>query len=132
MAPDTLVLRGHHLGCVLAGFAAGSDHPTVPVAIAWLRDNPRGTIRVVVGPDDICLPCPEWDGETCGRGFEELNQGKDRMFLGLLGMDDGERLPARDVFSRLCERATSAFWRETCPGCSPDKCDAAARAGVPF
>lgn len=129
---DTLALRGHHLGCVLSAFGEESDHPTVPRAVAWLRANPQGSVRVVVGPDDICLPCPKWDGETCLSGFEEMNVGKDGRFLDLLGMKDGDALAARELFARLMARADAAFFRSVCPNCSPDSCAEAARGEAPF
>jgi hypothetical protein len=102
----------------------------VPTAIAWLRDNPHGTVRVVVGPDDICLPCPHWQGGTCGRGFEELNCGKDRAFLQMLGLDDGDGMPAQRLMDLFRDRASAEFFRATCPNCSPDRCAQATRSGV--
>mgnify|MGYP001089986925 CR=1 FL=1 len=127
-----LTLRGHHLGCVLAGFGEPTDHPTVPKAVEWLREHPTGLLKGGVGPDDICLPCPQWDGTTCLRGFEEMNKGKDTRFVALLGMRRGEELPAREVYERLCARATLEFFEDVCPRCSPAKCAAAASQGVPF
>ena len=50
---EKLTIRGHHLGCILAGFAEPTDHPTVPKAIEWLRGHPDGLVEVVVGPVDI-------------------------------------------------------------------------------
>jgi hypothetical protein len=129
---NSLRLRGHHLGCVLHDLRTPSDHPTVPKACAWLRANPTGTVHVVVGPDDICLPCPQWDGTTCLRGFEQLNQGKDRRFLALLGMKDGEGLPARELYQRLMARMVLAFLTEVCAGCSPKVCAEAAKGEMPF
>lgn len=129
---DTLALRGHHLGCVLSALRKESSHPTVPRAVAWLRAHPEGNLRVVVGPDDICVPCPDWDGKTCRKGYEEMNLGKDRRFLELLGMEDGDASPAREVFTRLVTRADAAFFRSVCPDCHPDSCAEAARGEFPF
>jgi len=132
MDADRITLRGHHLGCTLVSIHNPSDHPTVPKAIEWLKVHPKGRVRVVIGPDDICLPCPHWDGTTCGRGFEELNKGKDARFITLLGMKPGEALPAAEVFARLCARADLAFFKDVCGTCGPDKCAQAAKAGYPL
>lgn len=128
----SLHLRGHHLGCVLHDLRTPSDHPTVPTACAWLRAHPNGTVNVVVGPDDICQPCPQWDGSKCLRGFEQLNQGKDKRFLELLDMKDGEGLPARELFGRLMARMDLAFLNQVCAGCSPKACAEAAKGQMPF
>ena len=120
------------MGCVLHDFRAGSNHPTVPLAIEWLRANPQGAVRVIVGPDDICLPCPQWDGSTCKRGFEEMNTGKDKRFLALLEMRDGDALPASKLFKRLMDKADIEFFTSVCAGCSPEACAAAAKGSPPF
>ena len=124
----TIALRGHHLGCMLTAFSKDSGHPTLPLAVAHVRAHPDGDVHVVVGPDDICVPCPDWDGSTCRRGHEEKNVVKDRAFLELLGMADGEALPAREVFARLASRADADFFRRVCPSCHPDACAEAAAA----
>ncbi len=128
----TLTLRGHHLGCVLKGLHDAAEHPTVPIAVAWLRANPRGNVAVVVGPDDICTPCPHWTGETCGRGFEELNKGKDARFIAQMGLKPGDSMPARELFALLCSRCSAAFFAEVCPGCSYTRCGELAALPVPF
>jgi uncharacterized protein len=127
-----LSLRGHHIGCVLQGLHDGTSHPTVPIATQWLRENPQGMVRLVVGPDSICAPCPHWTGETCGRGFEELNKGKDQRFIAQLGLTPGDSLPAQELFARLCSRCTPAFFAEVCPGCSHQRCGEVAALPVPI
>lgn len=129
---DTLALRGHHLGCVLSALRKESSHPTVPRAVAWLRAHPEGNVHVTVGPDDVCLPCPDWDGKTCQKGYEEMNLEKDRCFLELLGMQDGDALAARELFARLMTCVDAAFFRSVCPSCDPDSCAEAARGEAPF
>jgi len=132
MKKEVLKLRGHHLGCVMSAFRGKTDHPTVPKAIEWLKKNPEGLVEIIIGPDDICLPCPHWDGNTCTRGFEELNKRKDRKFIEQLKVKEGEKLPGRKVFKLLIERTDLDFFKRVCPNCSPEKCAKAASGNVPF
>jgi hypothetical protein len=61
-----------------------------------------------------------------------MNKSKDARFIALLEMQPGSELSAREVFERLCARATLEFFEEVCPRCSPAKCAKAASKGVPF
>ncbi len=124
-----LRLRAHHVGCVILEIATRrGDHPTVPAAARRIAELPRGIVQVVVGPDDVCLPCPHWTGDACDRGFEEVNRAKDARFLALLGVREGATLAAGDLVDRFCARADLAFFREVCSGCRPEACAEAAAA----
>jgi len=127
---EALTVRAHHLGC-LAHFAAfGGTHATLPILLAAVREDPERRVRVVAGPDDICVPCPFWDGVRCNRepGMEEKNRAKDRAFLDALGLKDGETKTARELSKLVRDRLTLDVLTRFCPDCLPGPCaDAVAR-----
>jgi hypothetical protein len=119
-----LVVRAHHLGC-LAHFAAfGGKHATLPILLAALKANPDRVLRIVAGPDDICLPCPHWNGAECVReaGMEPKNRSKDERFLVALGLADGAEMSARDALKLLAARVTSDNLKVLCADCVPEQC----------
>jgi hypothetical protein len=124
---DVLTVRAHHLGCVAHFAVHGGDHATLPILLEALRDDPCRPVRVVAGPDDICRPCPHWNGVECVRkeGMEPKNRAKDEAFLEVLGLSDGDVLAARKLFDRVAERFTLDALRRICPTCEPEKCAAA-------
>ena len=120
---STLTVRAHHLACLAHYAAFGGDHPTLPALLQAAREDPDRPARVVVGPDDICLPCPHWDGERCNRKpfMEEQNRAKDALFLAALGLDDRER-PFREIYRLVAERVTLELLQAVCPTCCPAEC----------
>ena len=64
---DVLTVRAHHLVCLVHHAVFGDEHPTLPLLLEQIREDPERLLRVVVGPDDICLPCPHWNGALCVR-----------------------------------------------------------------
>ena len=124
-----LTVRTHHLVCLAEYAVDGGDHPTLPILLRAFRENPDRSVRVVVGPDDICTPCPYWDGVTCTRevGMEEKNRAKDAKFLDLLGLADGEVSTARELQTLIAGRVTADALHDICPTCSPDACAEAVR-----
>lgn len=126
---DVLTVRAHHLVCLAHHAVFGDEHPTLPVLLKAVREDPGRCLRVVVGPDDICLPCPHWNGTLCVRqeGMEEKNRVKDARFLEVLGLSDGEESPARDVYDRVAERVTFEVLQDICPTCSAAECADAVR-----
>ena len=132
MVEKPLVVRAHHLGC-LAHFAAfGGKHATLPILLAALRANPDRVLRVVAGPDDICVPCPHWNGAECVRepGMELKNRSKDDRFLWALGLADGAELPAREALKLLASEIAVEKLNVLCADCQPAECaKAIARLG---
>jgi len=116
--------------CVSRGAATGSRHPTLTPLLELIREEPGRLIRVVVGPDDICIPCPHWNGSECVRSerMEQLNQRKDREFLQVLGFTQGQVMSAREIYDLIGQRITLEDLRTVCRGgCKPDECYEAAR-----
>jgi hypothetical protein len=129
MSAKPLAVRTHHLMCVSRGAATGSQHPTLTPLLELIRKEPGRLIRVVVGPDDICIPCPYWNGSECARseGMEQMNQRKDREFLEVLGLAEGQVMAAREIYDLIGRQITLEDLRRICPGCKPDECYEAAR-----
>ena len=129
MPEGTLTVRAHHLVCLAHHAVYGDEHPTLPILLEAVREDPERRVRVVVGPDDICLPCPYWDGTLCVRkeGMEERNRVKDAKFLEVLGLTDGEVRAAREIYDLVAERVTLGVLEAICPTCSPAECARAVR-----
>ena len=136
MDEKPLAVRTHHLMCVSRGALTGSKHPTLSPLLELIRKEPGRTIRVVVGPDDICIPCPYWDGTGCARseGMEEMNRRKDQEFLEVLGLSEGQEMSAHEMYDLIAQRITLESLRWVCRGgCKPDECfEAAKDASVIF
>ena len=131
MAEDNnpLKVRTHHLMCISRGAVTGGHHPTLTPLLQLIRKDPDRLITVVIGPDDICLPCPHWDGQKCNRseGMEEKNARKDALFIEVLGLTEGDTHTARDFYDIIAERITLEALRQICPSCKPDECYPAAK-----
>ncbi|NLX59228.1 MAG: DUF1284 domain-containing protein [Phycisphaerae bacterium] len=130
MDEKPLAVRTHHLMCVSRGALTGSKHPTLSPLLELIRKEPGRLIRVVVGPDDICIPCPYWNGTECARseGMEAMNRRKDQEFLEVLGMSDGQVMNAREMYDLIGRRITLEALRWVCRGgCKPDECYEAAK-----
>ena len=124
MPEEALTVRAHHLVCLAHHAVHGDEHPTLPVLLKAVREDPWRRVRVVVGPDDICLPCPHWNGTLCTRkeGMEEKNRVKDARFLEVLGLSDGEERTVREVYGLVAERVTLDILEDICPTCCPAEC----------
>ena len=129
MPEEALTVRAHHLVCLAHHAVFGDEHPTLPVLLKAVREDPGRRLRVVVGPDDICIPCPHWNGTLCTRkeGMEEKNRVKDARFLEVLGLSDGEERTVREVYGLVAERVTLEVLEAICPTCTPEQCARAAR-----
>jgi len=124
MTDASLVVRAHHLVCLAHHAAYGDEHPTLPILMKAFREDMDRPVRVVVGPDDICEPCPYWNGEACVRieGMEPMNQRKDARFLEALGLSDGEVRTPRELQTLMSERLTLDVLKSICPECQPESC----------
>jgi len=111
-----LRIRPHHLLC-MACFHAGRENLTsiaednVFEAIDIIHKNPGIPILLVPGCCMICPPCSHYDPKTnwcvlkIGAGLRD--EKKDLDVLQLLGLDYGDRRPARDLFILLFHRIPS-------------------------
>jgi hypothetical protein len=130
---ETLTIRGHHLFDMLDALGTGkTSHKTLgPVAIR-VRANPRVSIKVVVGVDDICSPCEWWDHQKgrCKKSLDKYPQDNansftsDRNALSVLGLKAGQSMPAQDLYQLIRTRVTQkVFAEEVCVACRlVDKC----------
>ena len=124
MPTEPLTVRAHHLGCLAHHAVFGDEHPTLPILLKTFRENPDRAVRVVVGPDDICEPCPHWNGTECVRkeGMESMNQRKDAQFLEALALADGDTRTPRELHALMAERLSVEVFRAICPTCQPESC----------
>ena len=130
MAAEVVTVRAHHFVCLAHHAVFGGEDPTLPDLLAALRENPDRDVRVVVGPEDVCEPCPHWNGTQCTRreGMEERNRIKDEGFLAVLGLTDGDVKSARELHEIIAGRVTVNVLMERCPTCSPEQCARSALA----
>lgn len=127
MTEKALTVRAHHLVCLLHYATFGGNHPTLPALLAALREDPDRMLRIVAGPDDICTPCPHWNGTECVReeGMEPKNRAKDLRFLAALGFAENVEMRASDLLRLITRRLDPATMRAVCPDCEPAKCSEA-------
>jgi hypothetical protein len=113
-----LEIRPHHLMCMTCFF--GSSWESGPIkednlheAIDIIHGNPEIPIRLVCGPCTICPPCHylhEPSGYCIGgHGMALRDELKDLEVLQRLGLNYGDTLPARELYTRLFEKVTSAL-----------------------
>jgi hypothetical protein len=119
-----LTIRAHHLVCLAHYVVFHDEHPTLVVLWKAMQEDPDRAVRVVVGPDDVCAPCPHWNGSECNRrpGMEEKNRVKDAAFLKALGFTEGESTTVREAYRVVAGRVTLDVLKAICPGCNPDEC----------
>ncbi|MBI2865327.1 MAG: DUF1284 domain-containing protein [Chloroflexi bacterium] len=98
MQAEPLVLRGHHVLCVLGFRGYGYSEQFVAgmrAIVNRLRAAPEMMVELAVGRDLVCLSCPHLVGEVCKkRGAEsgEDTAAHDRRVLDWLGFRVGQRL----------------------------------------
>jgi len=118
---DVLEIRPHHMMCMTC-FHGGReelgpiDEDNLFEAIDVIHEDPEIPIRMICGPCMICPPCPSYDLSSglCigGRSMSLRDELKDLDVLQRLGLEYGDVLPARELFTRLYERVAST--REIC------------------
>ena len=81
--------------------------------------TPDSPVRLTVGTDAVCLPCPNNQGGLCSK--PELVAAWDREVLGLCGLSEGDILAFGD-FTRLVEDNILALGLRPgiCGGCEWD------------
>ena len=128
-----LTIRGHHLFDMLGALGTGkSSHKTLGPVAQKIRANPKVSIKVVIGVDDICAPCEWWDHDKghCRRSLDKHPQDNensltsDRNALHVLGMQPGDAMPADDLYRLIKAKVTKrVFAEEVCVACRlVDKC----------
>lgn len=132
-AVQLLTIRGHHLFDMLDAVGTGkSSHKTLGPVAQKMRANPKSSIKVVVGVDDICGPCEWWDHEKgrCKRDLERHPQDNpnsltsDANAIRVLGMKPGDVRKADQLYRHIQAKVTKkVFAEEVCVACRlVDKC----------
>lgn len=92
MSGKPLPLRPHHGMCMAYFVGYGySDGFSANMARLLEELEPDTPVRLTVGTDAVCGPCPNNDGGHCNK--PELVAGYDRAVLDLCGLEDGQILP---------------------------------------
>jgi hypothetical protein len=122
-----ITVRGHHLFDMLGALGTGkSSHKTLGPVAQRVRANPKASIKVVIGVDDICGPCQWWDHQKarCTRDLakyphdNEDNDACDTNAIHMLGMKPGDTMQA-DVLYRLIKAKVTkkVFADKVCVAC---------------
>lgn len=95
------------------GYSGGFAANMARLLEALTPDTP---VRLTVGADAVCAPCPNNSGGVCDK--PELVAGYDRAVLELCGLTEGQTLPF-GIFTGLVQEKILApgFRREICAGC---------------
>jgi len=122
-ASSGVVLRGHHLLCLLGfrGLGYSQEYTSNMWRIAkLLRSAPYMSVEVRDYPDDICQPCPFFAAGGCaeqGPESEERARERDRAVLRRLGLRCGEPITWAELLSRVKASISSADLPQICKGC---------------
>ncbi len=115
-------LRAHNLLCLLGyrgkGYSEGFVRRMTVVAEA-LRLDPDREVLLLVRPDVLCDACPHHRGgcTLSGPDHEAHMRAQDREVLRRLGLEEGRRLPWREVLGHVTERVRGADLPTICTTC---------------
>jgi hypothetical protein len=125
--PQVIIIRGHHLFDMLDTLGTGkSSHKTLGPVAQTIRANPKVSIKLVVGVDDICAPCEWWDHAKgiCTKSLKTYPQDNensttsDRNAIRVLGMKPGDTMSATDLYGLIKAKVTKkVFAEEVCVAC---------------
>lgn len=113
---DRLSIRPHHLMCMSCFHGGKSELKPIEEdnlfeVIDVVQKNPDIPVQLVRGCCVICPPCSRYDPESTfclgGRSMALRDQKKDLEVLQRLGLQYGDTLPARELFTLLYERIPS-------------------------
>ena len=112
-----LPLRPHHGMCMAYFMGFGySDGFTAHMAALLRELRPESPIRLTVGVDAVCGPCPNNRGGLCSK--PELVSGWDRAVLRLCGLEEGSVLPFSAFTGRVQKHILDRELRAgICGGC---------------
>lgn len=105
-AAGTLVLRPHHMLCILCYYGDGGDKP-LAVDNLWeilqlMIANPQLPVTLVEGNCMVCPPCTSFDPRSgaCVAGCGLRDRRKDLDTMQILDLLPGETYPARELLDR--------------------------------
>lgn len=110
-------VRGHHLVCTYCFYGSGAQQAVdffgvdnaIPQLLERLQQNPDTVLTVITNMDDVCDLCPLKRPNGCGRQPNAFAQNEklrqwDRTILDALGLQDGQRIRARELEVLIRER----------------------------
>lgn len=122
-----ITIRGHHLFDMLDALATGkSTHPTLGPVAQKIRANPKVSIKLVIGVDDICAPCEWWDHQKshCKKSLDKYPQDNensltsDRHAIRVLGLKPGDAMRADDLYRLIKAKVDKkVFAEKVCVAC---------------
>jgi len=122
-----IVIRGHHLFDMLGALGTGeSKHKTLGPVAQRIRANPKVPLKLVIGMDDICGPCEQWDHQKslCKKSLDKYPQDNqnsltsDTNAIRVLGMKPGDRMNADDLYRLIKAKVSKkVFAEEVCVAC---------------
>lgn len=117
MSGEPLPLRPHHGMCMAYFIGLGySDGFSAHMARLLAELAPDSPVRLTVGTDAVCGPCPNNRGGVCDK--PELVAGWDRAVLDLCGLAEGQVLSFGAFTRRVQEDILAPGLRPgICGGC---------------
>jgi uncharacterized protein len=122
-------IRAHHILCLqgFQGYGYSQDFVRNLAEInAHLESHPSCSLQVVAEVDLICQKCPHQEGGNCHKTVNSnpLMKHMDLMVLKKMGLEEGQKITAQKMYSRLIEVFKSKKDRqEICRECYwKDKC----------
>ena len=132
-AVAVVTIRGHHLFDMLDALGTGkSSHKTLGPVAQRIRANPKVSIKLTIGVDDICAPCEWWDHKKalCKRSIDKYPQDNensltsDKNAIHVLGMQPADEMPAYMLYRLIQAKVDKkVFAEQVCVACRlVDKC----------
>lgn len=111
-------LRGHHLLCLLGyrGMGYSAQYVANMTQIhQTLRADPETKVRLVAGPDDLCVKFPE--SQVCHCEDTHIYE-RDAAILEKLNLEIGQTLPWTDIEDLIKQNVVSGDILNLCSTCS--------------
>ncbi|MFD0695677.1 DUF1284 domain-containing protein [Paenibacillus sp. GCM10027628] len=113
----TIGLRGHHLLCLLGYRGMGYSEQfceNMTAVYEKLRNHPETTIRIVLGPDDLCAAYPADQESHCeGRTVYQ----RDAEIVEKLGLQVGMERSWAEICSQVAEHVAPSDIGHLCATC---------------
>lgn len=120
----TVPLRPHHILC-LQGFQGLGYDAAFTANLSQIHkkvhQNPKTAVKIVLGIDAICHPCPHHQQNRCAKTDESQieMQELDQKVLTLLDLSVGHETTAQEIFVRANDRLkTKQDVKNVCGLCS--------------
>jgi hypothetical protein len=94
--------RGHHFICLHFFRGEGYTPEFIKNLESLFSEIDEREIKVIMGADDICKPCPNLMDGLCTKGEEKIAE-LDLLAMNLLNIKPGDLVRWRDVRNKLAE-----------------------------